>query len=369
MISPPSTTALISPPPTRPIRQVNKHLLVFSTPSTTTSSSKRMIPLRKFSSTLLCFPRRRRVNPIPSSSLGNYGIIMMSSRRVVPIPARDRVIDFGKYKGKMLGSLPSSYLKWVTKNLRAGDSVEWANLADEVLSDPIYRDRIEWELAEKVLNGESSSAGHNNSSWEGGAVSELLEISERFGWDNEDKGGWSKIDFGVLGTSKGGRIPRRRQQQQLRGGDDDEVGGGGMKKTRKGEEVISEEDKRGRGGRNERRERMRMRRQRRGEEESGSTSSSGTGGTRRSMRIRMQEEMVGGYGNRKEVEISNKGGQSESVKKKKKKVNNDEDEEGDHRGNGDGGAAVVGTGTGTGTGRSPFPGREALFNKLLNRQR
>ncbi|KAL2232554.1 UNVERIFIED_CONTAM: hypothetical protein Sindi_1435400 [Sesamum indicum] len=55
------------------------------------------------------------------------------------IPARDRVIDLGKYKGKMLGSLP---------------------------------------------------------------------LSERFGWDNEDKEGWRKNEFGLLGTSKGGRIPR-----------------------------------------------------------------------------------------------------------------------------------------------------------------
>ncbi|PHT27012.1 hypothetical protein CQW23_33383 [Capsicum baccatum] len=70
------------------------------------------------------------------------------------IPARDRVIDFGKYKGKMLGTLPSKYLKWVTKNLRARDFEEWANLADQVLSDPVYKDRIEWEFAQALLNGD-----------------------------------------------------------------------------------------------------------------------------------------------------------------------------------------------------------------------
>ncbi|KAB2610510.1 hypothetical protein D8674_018542 [Pyrus ussuriensis x Pyrus communis] len=42
------------------------------------------------------------------------------------LPARDKVTDFGKYKGKLLGTLPSAYLKW---------------------------DRIEWELADNVLNG------------------------------------------------------------------------------------------------------------------------------------------------------------------------------------------------------------------------
>ncbi|XP_073147814.1 uncharacterized protein [Henckelia pumila] len=139
------------------------------------------------------------------------GCFLMSASK---IPARDRLISFGKYRGKMLGSLPSSYLKWVSKNLRAGDTQEWAKLADEVLVDSVYRDRMEWELAENVLNGNnvgsssssssSSSLGNSNSS-----VSVLLEMSERFGWDNDDKVGWSKIDFGLLGTSKGGRIPRR----------------------------------------------------------------------------------------------------------------------------------------------------------------
>ncbi|XP_059285161.1 uncharacterized protein LOC132038524 [Lycium ferocissimum] len=130
--------------------------------------------------------------------------ISATSRPIVSrqIPARDRIIDFGKHKGKMLGTLPSKYLKWVTKNLRARDFEEWAQLADQVLSDPIYNDRIEWEFAQNLLNGDVSPGTKNN------AVSELLEISTRFGWDNEDKLGWSKIDFELLGTSKGGRIPR-----------------------------------------------------------------------------------------------------------------------------------------------------------------
>ncbi|KAJ7952076.1 Golgin family A protein [Quillaja saponaria] len=126
------------------------------------------------------------------------------------IPARDRIIDFGKYKGKMLGTLPSSYLKWVSKSLRARDFEEWAKLAHEVLQDPIYTDHIEWEFAENLLSGNQlktlSSSRDNDEKI--GAVSELMEISDRFGWDNEDKFGWSKIKFELLGTSKGGRIPR-----------------------------------------------------------------------------------------------------------------------------------------------------------------
>ncbi|XP_027339741.1 uncharacterized protein LOC113853532 [Abrus precatorius] len=119
------------------------------------------------------------------------------------IAARDRVINFGKYKGKMLGSLPSKYLKWVSKNLRAGHFEEWAKLADKVLEDPIYGDRIEWELALNVLSGNSCSSRRPTS-----AVCELQDISERFGWDNLDKVGWAKVDFDLLGTSKSARIPR-----------------------------------------------------------------------------------------------------------------------------------------------------------------
>lgn len=148
--------------------------------------------------------RNRNTNPCcclknqnQSRSCGGFSISGKTSA-----PARDRVIDFGKYKGKMLGSVPSSYLKWVSNNLRAGDFVEWANLADQVLRDPIYRDRIEWEFAHHVLTGNATTNSSSSSS------SLLEEISERFGWDNLDKVGWSQVDFDLLGTSKGGRIPR-----------------------------------------------------------------------------------------------------------------------------------------------------------------
>lgn len=231
------------------------------------------------------------------------------------IPARDRVIDFGKYKGKMLGSLPSNYLKWVSKNLRAGDTEEWAKLGDEVLSDPVYGDRIEWELAEKILNGNAASPISSGNG--GNAVSELLEISQRFGWDNQDKGGWSEIDFGLLGTSKGGRIPR------LVGGRNCDHEVGSLKKKKKEkirvEEMMWEED----GGRRRgRRERMRRRRL--------ETSGGGTGTLGRRMG---------------EVEEININGEGEG--------------EGEGREDNPNPVEVVG---------GPFPGREALLQKVLNRR-
>ncbi|MCL7050446.1 hypothetical protein MKW94_029440 [Papaver nudicaule] len=113
----------------------------------------------------------------------------------------------------MLGTLPSKYLKWVSKTLRARDFEEWAQLADQVLEDPVYRDRIEWELAEVLLNGNEISTGKNVKS----PVSDLLEISQRFGWDNDDKIGWSKINFELLGTSKTARIPRKHTSSSSNG--------------------------------------------------------------------------------------------------------------------------------------------------------
>lgn len=127
------------------------------------------------------------------------------------LPARDRVIDFGKHKGRMLGTLPSKYLTWVSKNLRARDFEDWAKLADEVLLDPVYKDRVEWELAERVLSGEGLKMSSGNS--KESSVSELLVISESFGWDNDDKEGWKAVNVELLGTSSGGRIPRRNNSK------------------------------------------------------------------------------------------------------------------------------------------------------------
>ncbi|KFK35882.1 hypothetical protein AALP_AA4G049000 [Arabis alpina] len=148
----------------------------------------------------------------------------------------------------MLGSLPSSYLKWVSKNLRAGDSEYWAKLADEVLEDDVYKDKIEWEFAEEVLHG--SDVTIKNREKAVNSISMLLEVSERYGWDNEDKIGWSKINFEFLGTSKGGRIPRLSKSNEQEKERRREI----KKKKKKEEE---EEDGNG-WRRRERRERMRL---------------------------------------------------------------------------------------------------------------
>ncbi|XP_031104558.1 uncharacterized protein LOC116008628 [Ipomoea triloba] len=230
------------------------------------------------------------------------------------IPARDRVIDFGKFKGKMLGTLPSSYLKWVSKNLRARDFEEWAELADEVLYDPVYNDRIEWEFAQNVLNGDVLLSATAPS-----AVSELLEISQRFGWDNDDEAGWSKIDFSLLGTSKGGRIPRV--------GDSDSDGRNdrtGMESKLRRLKKEGGEEEADRGRRERRRERLRATR----------TSDSSTAES-------LPRERVAGL----EIRETLKG----------------------NVGNADGNRVRV---DGSPSGRpSPFPGREALLKKVLSRRR
>lgn len=231
------------------------------------------------------------------------------------IPARDRVIDFGKYKGKMLGTLPSSYLKWVSKNLRARDFEEWAKLADEVLDDPVYKDRIEWEFAQNLLNGDVSLSATTPS-----AISELLEISQRFGWDNDDKAGWSKIDFNLLGTSNGGRIPRL--------GDSDSESGSGSMHGRTGTESKL----------------------RRLKKEGGREEADGGRRERRRERLRATRTTVPGESPPKErmakLEIR------ENVK--------------GNVGNADGNRVRV-DGSPSGI-PSPFPGREALLKKVLSRR-
>ncbi|OWM64841.1 hypothetical protein CDL15_Pgr028558 [Punica granatum] len=71
-------------------------------------------------------------------------------------------MDFGEYKGQMLGTLPSTYLRRISKNLRACNFEEWSRLADEVLEDPVYKDKIEWEFAEGVLKGNRAATLSKN---------------------------------------------------------------------------------------------------------------------------------------------------------------------------------------------------------------
>ncbi|KAI3955509.1 hypothetical protein MKW98_028454 [Papaver atlanticum] len=209
------------------------YFLPSSNASTTTLSTQ--------SKTLFC-----SLNPVRSPSSTTRRNISISAT-----PARDKIIDFGKHKGRMLGTLPSKYLKWVSKTLRARDFEEWAQLADQVLVDPVYKDRIEWELAEVLLNGNEISSGKNVIK---SPVSDLLEISERFGWDNDDKIGWSKINFELLGTSKTGRIPRKAISYS----DDDDEDSKGFREKKFG--GFSDGSNVGGGSREERREKQRLKR-------------------------------------------------------------------------------------------------------------
>lgn len=249
------------------------------------------------------------------------------------IPARDRVIDFGKYKGNMLGTLPSSYLKWVSKNLRARDFEEWANLADQVLRDPIYRDRIEWEFAENVLNGNRSRAVSSSTkdSNDAGAVTELLEISERFGWDNNDKTGWGKINFELLGTSRGGRIPRLVERRGEEEEEDEETM---MKPRARRLEVESEVS-----------ERRKQRRERQKKKTTTKTREKGS---------RIPSPRVS-----REIERSNTG------MKEEKRTSFATGIDGD----GDGGGVMYQSQREMERNGSPFPGREALLRKVANRRR
>lgn len=155
-----------------------------------------------------CFPSNNNNNHIINiykTNRNNNNNEMMMRRR--DVAARDMVIEFGKHKGKMLGTLSSEYLRWMSKNLNTGEFEKWGNLAEDVLEDEIYADRMEWEVAERLLSG----GGVMGSGSGVGVAGELKETSKRFGWDYNDKVGWSKVDFKLLGTSNGGRLPRRRR--------------------------------------------------------------------------------------------------------------------------------------------------------------
>ncbi|XBI96373.1 hypothetical protein VPH35_032663 [Triticum aestivum] len=82
-------------------------------------------------------------------------------------PARDQVIDFGKHKGQMLGTLSPSYLRWVVAELDYGDILVWVRLAREVLDDPVYVDHVEWEHAHRFLRGDSKEADRRQSTGSG----------------------------------------------------------------------------------------------------------------------------------------------------------------------------------------------------------
>ncbi|KAM3316361.1 hypothetical protein ACQJBY_034464 [Aegilops geniculata] len=167
-------------------------------------------------------------------------------------PARDRVIDFGKHKGQMLGTLPPSYLRWVVTELDYGDTLVWARLAREVLDDPVYVDRVEWEHAHRFLRGDSKFDYVYDDAGDDGD-GPLQEMAERFGWDLTDEDGWGRLDFRLLGTSYGGRIPRKADRRQS-------TGSSGNRSPALFDAGAADADG-PRGKRDERRERMRTRRE------------------------------------------------------------------------------------------------------------
>ncbi|XBH98211.1 hypothetical protein VPH35_127758 [Triticum aestivum] len=114
-------------------------------------------------------------------------------------PTRDHMIDLGKHKGQMLGTLPSYYLRWVVAELGHGDTLVWERLAREVLDDPVYVDRVKWEHAHRFLHGDSKFDYVYDDVDDDGP---LQEMAERFGWDE----GRPALEH------------RQRQQQIPRGG-------------------------------------------------------------------------------------------------------------------------------------------------------
>ncbi|EMS55171.1 hypothetical protein TRIUR3_04848 [Triticum urartu] len=85
----------------------------------------------------------------------------------------------------------------------------------------------------------------------------LQEMAERFGWDLSDEDGWGRLDFRLLSTSYGGRIPRKadRRQSTDSGSNRSPHGGGALFDTGAADPDGP------RGKRDERRERMRTRRE------------------------------------------------------------------------------------------------------------
>lgn len=129
---------------------------------------------------------------------------------VCAIPARDVVIDFGKFRGSRMGTLPSNYLRWLIRE--AGlDSTRsrlavWGDYAKQVLHDPYYLDRLEWESIEKLAaRGDLRKSGPPT-----GNIG-VKGSMQALGWDLSDHNGWSQVNFSLLGTSLGGRIPRKQR--------------------------------------------------------------------------------------------------------------------------------------------------------------
>ncbi|KAI5067681.1 hypothetical protein GOP47_0018209 [Adiantum capillus-veneris] len=127
---------------------------------------------------------------------------------VCSLPARDVVIDFGKYKGCKMGTLPSRYLQWLVREAHHSSLTVWGDYAKQVLQDPYYKDRLEWQSIEKLgVRGEMQKGGPLAAS--AGVKGSMIAL----GWDLLDSSAWSKVNFSLLGTTVGGRIPRKELNQ------------------------------------------------------------------------------------------------------------------------------------------------------------
>ncbi|KAH1047857.1 hypothetical protein J1N35_038641 [Gossypium stocksii] len=135
-------------------------------------------------------------------------------------------------------------------NLRPRNYERWAKLADQVLEDPVYKDRIGWEFAENVLSGNNAKGITANDQ---SSVS-LLEISERLVGIMKIKMVGVKFKFELLGTSNGRRLPRIEGSN---GGNDN----GGIREGKEGKKVRCEDGVLAE-TRMERRERTRLKKER-----------------------------------------------------------------------------------------------------------
>lgn len=111
----------------------------------------------------------------------------------------------------MLGTLPSSYLKWLAdqEDNPAYDLYNWPQLAKIVLEDPVYQDRIEYEPALRMFEG--GAKGNFIFREDFDIIKAYRDIGDRYGWDWNDKEGWSKVKRDFIGTSYSGRIPRKKK--------------------------------------------------------------------------------------------------------------------------------------------------------------
>ena len=153
--------------------------------------------------------RGATVRPARAKSVGPR-IVTATSRHWsadrVPGPrvARDVPVTFGNWMREavadrrpppLLGTLKPGSLRWMTRNLTEGEMQEWADMAAEVLADPVYNDRVEWCEYEKRLHKEGAEAA--------------IAYARSKGWvDMTDTFAWSGVKVELLGTSLTMPIPR-----------------------------------------------------------------------------------------------------------------------------------------------------------------